>query len=58
MYCFDFHAHSGALSDGELWKVRVISCKPKKLDALQKETPPDHEQVIELGTQSGTEVWK
>lgn len=39
------------------WKLRVISCKPKKPDTLQKETPPDGEQVIELGTQSGTEVW-
>lgn len=37
--CIGFHAHSGVLSAGELWKLRVISCKPKKLDTLQKETP-------------------
>lgn len=31
MYCIGLHAHSGVLSAGELCKLRVISCKPKKL---------------------------
>lgn len=41
---------------GELCKLRIISCKPKKLDASYRERPADSEQALSLTeTQPGTD---